>query len=47
MVERVREVTGLDGYHIACSDFNQRDDQHHNAFEVGIISRCPLTRAVE
>ncbi len=47
VVERVREVMGLDGYQIACSDFNQRDDQEHASFEVGIISRFPLTRVVE
>lgn len=36
------------GYlHIACSDFNQTDDDQYASFEVGIISRYPLTQVVE
>jgi len=47
VVEKVRDVMGLTGYHVACSDFNQRDDQMHSSFEVGIISRYRIDRIVE
>ena len=47
VVEKVREVMELDGYHVACSDFNQRDDLQYNSFEVAILSRYPLTRVIE
>ena len=47
VVEKVREVMGLDGYHVACSDFSQRDDLKYNSFEVAILSKYPLTRVIE
>ncbi len=47
VVEKIRQVMQLDGYHVACSDFSQRDDLELNSFEVAILSRFPLTRVVE
>ncbi len=47
VAEKVREVMQLDGYHVACSDFSQRDDLEHNSLEVAILSRFPLTRVIE
>lgn len=47
-VAMIMKSTLNTGYlHIACSDFNQRDDQLHGSFEVGIISKYPLTKVVE
>ena len=46
-VEKVRDLMGLDGYHIAMSDFEQNDNGQFNALEVAIISRLPLTKIIE
>jgi len=47
VVERVRDLMGLDGFHVVCSDFSQNDNNQHGSFEVGVISRFPITQAVE
>lgn len=47
VVKRVRDVMGLRGYYIACSDFDPSDRPHPSAFEVAIISRSPLTQVIE
>ncbi|MEC5129011.1 endonuclease [Verrucomicrobiales bacterium BCK34] len=46
-VERIRDAMGLTGYYCACSDFNQNDTNQHSSFEVGVISRFPLTTISE
>ena len=38
---------GLEGYHIAISDFEQNDRGGYNALEVAIISRLPLGKVLE
>lgn len=47
VVEAVRDVMDLQGYHVACSDFTQDDSQEFASFEVGIISRFPLDQVIE
>jgi len=47
VVYEVRNVMGLDGYHVRCSDFNQNDGNEHGSFEVGIISRFRPDHVVE
>ena len=46
-VERIRDVMELTGYYYACTDFVQDDTGQHGSFEVGIISRFPLTTLSE
>jgi len=43
----MQEELGTGELHIACSDFNQNDEDTYASFEVGIISRFPLTQVVE
>lgn len=47
VVTALRDAMGLAGYHVACSDFEPSDIPDHAAFEVGIISRFPLTQVLE
>jgi endonuclease/exonuclease/phosphatase family metal-dependent hydrolase len=46
-VEKVRELMGLTGYHLAMSDFEQHDLGEFNALEVAILSRFPLDNVLE
>jgi endonuclease/exonuclease/phosphatase family metal-dependent hydrolase len=46
-VEKVRELMGLTGYHLAMSDFEQNDLGEFNALEVAILSRFPLDNVLE
>jgi exonuclease III len=45
--EAVRDAMGLTGYHVACSDFAPGDAPDFSAFEVAILSRFPITQAIE
>lgn len=45
--EAVRDAMGLKGYHVACSDFSPGDAPDFSAFEVGVISRFPITQVIE
>lgn len=45
--EAVRDAMGLTGYHVACSDFSPGDAPDFSAFEVAVISRFPITQAIE
>lgn len=47
VVERARDAMGLQGFYVACSDFEQADDREYDSLEVGIISRFPLTNVIE
>lgn len=47
VVEAIRDAMHLKGYYIACSDFNQRDDQRYNSFEVAVISKFPISSILE
>ena len=47
VVETIRDAMGLNKYHVACSDFAQNDSEKYLAFEVGIISKYPLTKVIE
>jgi endonuclease/exonuclease/phosphatase family metal-dependent hydrolase len=47
VVEAIRDAMHLKGYYVACSDFQQRDDQRYNAFEVAIISKYPFSHVLE
>jgi endonuclease/exonuclease/phosphatase family metal-dependent hydrolase len=46
-VEKVRDLMGLEGYHIVMSDFEQNDGGEFNALEVAIISRLPVANVLE
>jgi endonuclease/exonuclease/phosphatase family metal-dependent hydrolase len=46
-VEKVRDLMGLEGYHIVMSDFEQNDSGRFNALEVAILSRLPLVNVLE
>jgi endonuclease/exonuclease/phosphatase family metal-dependent hydrolase len=46
-VEKVRDLMGLEGYHIVMSDFEQNDGGAFNALEVAIISRLPVANVLE
>lgn len=43
----VRDAMGLDGYYIACSNFNPSDEPDFTALEVAVLSRWPFTQAIE
>jgi endonuclease/exonuclease/phosphatase family metal-dependent hydrolase len=47
VVERIRDLMGLDGYHVYCSNFETNDAPSHSAFEVAVISRIPAFQAIE
>lgn len=47
VVNAARDKMGFTGFHTACSDFNQNDNDTFNSLEVGIISKFPLTNVVE
>ena len=47
VAEAVRDVMGLSGYEVVCSDFTQNDHNGHSSFEVAILSRFPLDDVVE
>jgi endonuclease/exonuclease/phosphatase family metal-dependent hydrolase len=47
VVEASRTAMGLEGFHVACSDFVQSDAPNHNAFEVAIVSRFPFDQVIE
>jgi endonuclease/exonuclease/phosphatase family metal-dependent hydrolase len=47
VAERIREVMGLDGFYVYCSNFETSDAPSHNAFEVAIISRLPAFQVIE
>jgi endonuclease/exonuclease/phosphatase family metal-dependent hydrolase len=47
VLKAVRDAIGLKGYHVACSDFSPSDEPDFFAFEVGIISRYPLSQVIE
>ena len=47
VVEAIKNAMNLVDYHVACSDFQQLDDQRYNAFEVAVISKFPISRVVE
>jgi endonuclease/exonuclease/phosphatase family metal-dependent hydrolase len=47
VVNAVRDKMGFTGFHTACSDFSQNDDNQFGSLEVGIISRFPLTNVLE
>lgn len=47
VVERIRDLMGLDGYHVYCSNFETNDAPSHSAFEVAVISRLPAFQAIE
>jgi len=47
VVNAARDAMGFAGYHTICSDFNPDDDDTFNSFEVGLISRFPLTNVIE
>ncbi|MBA4019269.1 MAG: hypothetical protein C0483_19055 [Pirellula sp.] len=43
----VRDAMGLDGYYVACSNFNPSDEPDFTALEVAVLSRWPLTQVIE
>ncbi|HEX4129073.1 MAG TPA: endonuclease/exonuclease/phosphatase family protein [Pirellulales bacterium] len=47
VLRAVRECVGLDGYEAVCSDFTPSDEPDFSAFEVGIVSRWPLSEVIE
>jgi endonuclease/exonuclease/phosphatase family metal-dependent hydrolase len=47
VAEAVRDTMGLTGYHVACSDFNPTDAPDFGALEVAVLSRYPITQAIE
>jgi exonuclease III len=47
VVTALRDGMGLTGYHVACSDFAPSDAPDFSAFEVGIISKYPLSQVIE
>lgn len=47
VVEAVRDAMGLHEYHIAVSDFNTADPADFTGLEVAILSRFPITQAIE
>ena len=47
VVEAIRDAMRLNDYFVACSDFQQRDDQLYNSFEVAVISKFPISRVIE
>ena len=47
VVNAARDKMGFLGFHAACSDFNQNDDESFSSLEVGFISRLPLENVVE
>jgi len=46
-VAAVRDGMGLTGYHAACSNFAPDDRPDFSDFEVGILSRYPISQAIE
>jgi hypothetical protein len=47
VVNAIRDRMGLLGFHTVCSNFAPDDFDQYNSFEVGVISRFPLSNAVE
>ena len=47
VVEAVRDAMGLQGYECACSDFAPGDEPDFGFFEVGLISKYPLSQVIE
>lgn len=43
----VRDAMGLDGYYVACSNFNPSDEPDFTALEVAVLSRWPFTQVIE
>lgn len=43
----VRDAMGLDGYYVACSNFNPSDKPDFTALEVAVLSRWPFTQVIE
>ena len=43
----MKRVNDTEFLHVACSDFVQDDYEEHSSFEVGIISKYPLSKVVE
>ncbi len=47
VVKAVRDAMGLHDYHIAVSDFNPADPGDFTGLEVAVLSRFPITQAIE
>ncbi len=47
IVRAIRDQMGFSGYHVACSDFNQNDNNRYSSLEVGIISKYSLSNIIE
>lgn len=46
-VERIRDLMGLHDFHVVVSDFAPGDGSSRRDFEVAILSRFPVTQAIE
>jgi endonuclease/exonuclease/phosphatase family metal-dependent hydrolase len=47
VVAAVGDGMGLTGYHVACSNFAPDDRPDFSDFEIGVISRYPISQAIE
>jgi endonuclease/exonuclease/phosphatase family metal-dependent hydrolase len=47
VVAAVRDGMGLKGFHTACSNFAPDDRPDFSDFEIGVISRYPISQAIE
>ncbi len=44
---KIRELVGKDDYFVACTDFNPNNNEEYSSFELGIISKYPISDPIE